>query len=799
MFFSSPPMASISIVFLVLSITFVAGRAQPNEPSRVRLGTSLTYPTSWPSPSHRFAFGFYPQGSGFAVGIWLVGMDNNITVVWTANRDDPPVTSKASLDFTKDGKLVLRTEQGPEQVIASGAKGPASYAVMNDSGNFVLYNNDSKITWQSFDSPTDTILQGQTLLAGAELASSLNEGDHSTGRFHLRMQTDGNLVSYPRNSGDAASDAYWNTGTSGSGFNPNGFLFDLYLNSTGGLNLVNQSNSATVYTLNDHLFSSGDINLDNNNNTIYRATLDVDGIFRLYSHTYNENRNDRVHLLLSTLENSCDIHDFCGLNSYCSAIGSKAGCSCYPGFDFINTSNKFLGCHQNFNEDDCRRSEDPEMLYNVASLENMSWADRPYSVKLIEERGCGKSCLVDCNCGAVLYTDTYCSKYKLPLRYGRIRNVTKPTTAFFKVYHPHQVHEVLIESKRSLILILSIILGSFLCLCLVLATSSILVYRHKFDRYRKLTENVNLGLAEEFTLRLFSYNELESATEGFQEELGRGSYGAVYKGTISEGGKTIVVKRLEKDVEEGDREFRAEIIAIARTHHKNLVRVLGICIEGNRKLLVYEYMNNGSLADLIFKAERPPIWKERIRIALDVARGLLYLHEESEVRIIHCNIKPQNILMDDNWTAKISDFGFAKLLMPNQSGATTTAEGTSAYLAPEWEKNSLISFQTDIYSLGVVLLEIVCCRRSIEVNVSTTDEIILSSWVYDCFAAGELDKLVKDETVDFRTLERMVKVGLWCVQEDPTLRPSMKNVVLMLEGTINVPIPPSPVLSIVVS
>ena len=357
--------------------------------------------------------------------------------------------------------------------------------------------------------------------------------------------------------------------------------------------------------------------------TIYRATLDADGIFRLYLHHF---KSDNSSSMLMEWSNQCEVSDFCGLDSYCSAIGSKAGCNCYPGFDFINTSNKFLGCHRNFNEDDCGRSEDPEMLYNVASLENMWWADRPYSVKPIEDKACGKSCLEDCNCGAVLYTDTSCSKYKLPLRYGRIKNATKPSVAFFKVYHPRQFHEVLIESKKSLILILSIILGSVLCLCLVLATSSILVYRHKFDRYRKLTENVNLGLAEEFTLRLFSYNELERATEGFQEELGRGSYGAVYKGTISEGGKTIVVKRLEKDVEEGDREFRAEIIAIARTHHKNLVRVLGICIEGNRKLLVYEYMNNGSLADLIFKVERPPIWEERIRIALDVAGEFLYLH-----------------------------------------------------------------------------------------------------------------------------------------------------------------------------
>ncbi|XP_023901210.1 G-type lectin S-receptor-like serine/threonine-protein kinase LECRK1 [Quercus suber] len=770
-------MASVPVLSLLLVLLVPAhANAQQNQSNVIHLGSSLSLNanrTCWVSPSGLFAFGFYPQNDGFAIGIWLVNQTEK-TVIWTAKRDDPPVSSNATLLLTIDGKLLLRTEQGRELPIFY-VNDPANSAAMLDSGNFVLYGNDSSVIWESFDFPTDTILGGQNL-SSENLVSSVSTSNHSSGHFLLDIQSDGSLVAYPvNNSLDGIDRLYWS---------------DRYvvLTRSGVLFLNTSAYGVRILANSSHP--------DKNGTTIYRATLDADGIFRLYLHHF---KSDNSSSMLMEWSNPCEVIGFCGLNSYCSAIGSKAGCNCYPGFDFINTSNKFLGCHQNFNEDDCGRSEDPEMLYNVASLENMWWADRPYSVKLIEEKACGKSCLEDCNCGAVLYTDTYCSKYKLPLRYGRIRYATKPSIAFFKVYHPRQVHEVLIESKKSLILILSIILGSVLCLCLVLATSSILVYRHKFDRYRKLTENVNLGLAEEFTLRLFSYNELERATEGFQEELGRGSYGAVYKGTISEGRKTIVVKRFEKDVEEGDCEFRAEIIAIARTHHKNLVRVLGICIEGDRKLLVYEYMNNGSLADLIFKAERPPIWKERIRIALDVARGLLYLHEESEVRIIHCNIKPQNILMDDNWTARISDFGFAKLLMPNQLGATTAVEGTSAYLAPEWEKNSLISFQTDIYSFGVVLLEIVCCRRSIEVNVSTADEIILSNWVYACFAAGELDKLVKDENVDFRTLERMVKVGLWCVQEDPTLRPSMKNVVLMLEGTINVLIPPSPVPSIVVS
>ncbi|KAM4092367.1 hypothetical protein ACB094_06G034100 [Castanea mollissima] len=786
-------MASIPVLpFLLLFLLPIHANAQQNQSNLILLGSSLSpnaNRTSWLSPSGLFAFGFYPQADGFAIGIWLVNQTEK-TIIWTANRDDPPVTSNATLNFTIDGKLLLRTEQGREFSISD--VDTVTSAAMLDYGNFVLYRNDSYVIWDSFDFPTDTILGGQNLSSGKSLVSSMSISDHSSGHYSFNMQEDGNLVAYPVNSSNNPQDAYWSSETF------YGSYASLILSGLGVL-FVHLSEGQRQILANSS-------NPDKNGTTIYRATLDADGIFRLYLHHFKNDNSSSMLMEWSALSDQCDVKGFCGLNSYCSGMGSKADCNCYPGFDFINTSNKFLGCHQNYNEDDCIRSEDPSMLYNITSLQNVRWSDGPYSVIPMEEEGCGKSCLEDCNCGAVLYTDAHCKKYKHPLRYGRVKNENKSTMAFFRVSNgntgildrPRQIHKVLIESKRSLILILSIILGLVLCLCFVLATSTILVYRHKFDRYRKLSENVNLGLAEEFTLQSFSYDELEIATDGFKEELGRGSFGAVYKGTIPKGDKIISVKRLENAVEEGEREFRAEITAIARTHHKNLVRVLGFCIEGPRKLLVYEYMNNGSLADLIFKSQRPPVCKERIRIALDVARGLLYLHEESEVRIIHCNIKPQNILMDDNWIAKISDFGFAKILMSNQSRATMGAEGASAYLAPEWQNNPLISIQTDIYSFGIVLLEIVCCRRSIEVNVSTADEIILSNWVYNCFAAGELAKLVKDENVDTMTLERMVKVGLWCVQEDPALRPSMKNVILMLEGTIEIPVPPSPIHSIVV-
>jgi hypothetical protein len=339
--------------------------------------------------------------------------------------------------------------------------------------------------------------------------------------------------------------------------------------------------------------------------------------------------------------------------------------------------------------------------------------------------------LEDCNCGAALYTGDSCAKYKLPLGYSRVSKSIS-ATAFFKVIRENITNppKVLTESKRGLILILTITLGSISCLCIIFAIYTLFRYRQKVYRYRSLSKNPKLGLIEEFTLRSFSYNELEKATDGFKEELGKGSFGVVYKGAISGGDKTIAVKRLEKFVKEGHWEFRAEIRAIARTHHRNLVQLLGFCFEGSRKLLVYEYMSNGSVADFLFKAKMRPIWKERVRIARDVARGILYLHDECEANIIHCNIKPQNILMDDTWTAKISDFGLAKLLLPNQSRTVVDAVGTTTgffYLAPEWKRNAMISVKADAYSFGIVLLEIVCCRSSIEVNVPTADEIILST------------------------------------------------------------------------
>uniref|UniRef100_F6I0I1 Receptor-like serine/threonine-protein kinase n=1 Tax=Vitis vinifera TaxID=29760 RepID=F6I0I1_VITVI len=703
-------MAPISIMFLLFFLNSMGVRAQTAKPKLIELGSSLS-PTngssSWVSPSGHFAFGFYPQDTGFAVGVWLVGQSGK-TVVWTANRDDPPVSSNTALEFTRNGKLLLRTGPGEEVSIADVAESSAS-ASMLDSGNFVLFgDNSSFIIWQSFQHPTDTLLGGQNL---------------------------SNILSSSKTESSAIG-----------------------------------------------------------------ATLDVDGVFRLYSHSFGNSNISSVSIMWSAFKNPCDVKGLCGVNGLCSSNGTNANCSCVPGFVSINRE-KYSGCYRSFNNEEGCRGQEPESLYNITTLRNVSWEGaNPYSaLTSLNEQGCSRSCLQDCNCWAAYYFNGTCRRYKLPLVHG-IANQNESGITFLKmslgtayvgddIPAPRNQTKVIESNKKELILILASSLGSIAFLCALVAVSSFFIYRSQVHRYRTLSENA----MEEFTLRSFSYNDLEKATDGFREELGRGPFGAVYKGTIAQGNQTIAVKRLEKVVEEGEREFQAEMTIIGRTHHRNLVRLLGFCMQGSKKLLVYEYMSNGSLADLLFNGEKRPIWRERVRIALDVARGIFYLHEECEVHIIHGDIKPKNILLDDSWTAKLSDFRLARLLRPNQTGTISRFGGSSrGYSAPERQKRMLISVEADVYSFGVVLLEIVCCRSNLDINVSTGDEILLCSWVYSCFVARELEKLVEGAEVNMKTLERMVKVGLLCIQDDPSLRPTMKNVILMLEGTVDVPVPPSP-------
>ncbi|KAG6775254.1 hypothetical protein POTOM_018696 [Populus tomentosa] len=769
-------MASI-IFFLLLALSFTASAQRQ---TNITLGSSLTPITnsSWLSPSGLYAFGFFRQRDGYSIGVFLSGISQK-TVVWSARRDDAPVPSNATLLFTTDGRVVLTSAQGGETSILSASQS-ASLASMSDSGNFVLYNSDREIIWQSFEHPTDTLLPTQQLRAGAELVSPVSETELSTGIYRLRMQNDGNLVQYPVSTPGAPQYAYFASGTYGAGDNvtlnldPDGRLY--LLNAT-GFNIKNLT--AGVYHTKE---------------TINMMKLDADGIFRLYSQ--NLTRNGNWSAVWSSTSDKCDPKGSCGLNGYCVMKDQEAECICLPGFEFVTQGNWTSGCERDFKAESCK-DKNGSSAYTMEELSNTEWEDVSYSVlSSTTKDNCKQACLEDCNCEAALFTDgQYCRKQRLPLRFGR-RNLESSNLAVVKVGRPISTmdnKEPITEKKnRGTGRTILIISGSFVAFGLAMvAIFGIIVYRYHVLSYKRVPNNDGTALNEVFAPRAFTYAELENVTGRFKEEIGRGSFGTVYKGILSSTRKVVAVKRLEKVLAEGEREFQNEMKVIGKTHHRNLVRLLGYCHDEHHRLLVYEYMSNGSLADILFSLEKRPCFPERLEIARNIARGIVYLHEECDTQIIHCDIKPQNILIDESRCPKVSDFGLAKFLKSDQTKTFTGIRGTRGYVAPEWHRNMPVTVKADVYSFGVMLLEITCCRKNVDWSLPE-DEAVLEQWVYQCFQDGDMDKLVGDEIVEKKQLDRMVKVGLWCTLDEPSLRPSMKKVLLMLEGTVEIPIPPSP-------
>ncbi|GJZ04830.1 G-type lectin S-receptor-like serine/threonine-protein kinase LECRK3 [Tanacetum coccineum] len=607
------------------------------------------------------------------------------TVVWTAYRDDPPVSPNATLELTHKGELVLVSEQsGVNKTIAANM----SSALMNDDGNFILYNDSMDVVWQSFHYPTDSILRGQSLLGGSELVSSVSKTNLSSGRFCIKMQMDGNLVMYPINTVEEHRTSYWATNTSEHGMNASKNY--LYL-SDAGLQLIDGNISDVISFLYD-----GPATV---------ATLGDDGIFRVYS--YNQ-INSTYSLAWRKPDYPCDVTNFCGCNSYCTTNDDQPYCVCLPGSDLIDPDRIYSGCERNYTKASCDSGKENATYYNMIIKEQLVWDDDPYYRAMTNNKGdCSKWCLEDCDCDASLLKDGYCSKHKFPLWYVEKSCEATIFTSFIKTGNISLLNVTANEgssSKKRWVVILVISIGFSIYSCMFLSLSGIFIFKYRLLKYKRIFESKTLGLAEDVILWSYTYNELKRATNGFKQELGRGSFGRVYKGSFYKGKKTIAVKRLEKVVDEGEKEFRAEMQVIGKTHHSP---------------------------------------------------------------ILYCDIKPQNILMDDFWNAKISDFGLAKLLNPDQTKTFTMVRGTRGYLAPEWQKNNPISVKVDIFSYGIV-------------------------WVYKCFERGQLNLLADHEEAEKESLERLVKVGLWCTQDEPALRPSMKCVLLMLEGITDIATPPCP-------
>uniref|UniRef100_A0A7N0U517 Uncharacterized protein n=1 Tax=Kalanchoe fedtschenkoi TaxID=63787 RepID=A0A7N0U517_KALFE len=294
----------------------------------------------------------------------------------------------------------------------------------------------------------------------------------------------------------------------------------------------------------------------------------------------------------------------------------------------------------------------------------------------------------------------------------------------------------------------------------------------------------------------FDFETVKTATENFSDDhkLGQGGFGAVYKGRLA--GQLVAVKRLALGSGQGDAEFKNEVLLLTKLQHKNLVRLHGFCLEGQERLLIYEFVPNGSLDQFLFDHSKSKDldWEKRYKIIGGIARGLLYLHEDSRHRIIHRDLKASNILLDEVMIPKIADFGLARLFPGDQTkGETSKVVGTYGYMAPEYI-HGRFSVKSDVYSFGVLLLELVSGRKNTHVIVSETAEDLIS-FAWDSWRAGTASAMIDPALKDGPTNEimRCIQVALLCVQESMSVRPSMAAVVAMLNSySLSLPLPSIP-------
>ncbi|KAL4581021.1 hypothetical protein LXL04_017227 [Taraxacum kok-saghyz] len=338
-------------------------------------------------------------------------------------------------------------------------------------------------------------------------------------------------------------------------------------------------------------------------------------------------------------------------------------------------------------------------------------------------------------------------------------------------------------------LVVSLVVG-IVVMITFLALLTFCVWRRKKGREEE--QGFDVGMNNEFEMGIgpkrFPYQELAISTGEFSEneKLGEGGFGAVYRGFLQKLGTHVAVKRVSKSSKQGIKEYASEVKIISRLRHRNLVQLIGWCHEKGELLLVYEFMENGSLDLHLFEAKSLLTWDRRYKIAHGLASALMYLHEEWEQCVLHRDIKSSNVMLDSNFNAKLGDFGLAKLVDHEKGSKTTILAGTLGYMAPECVVTGQATKESDVFSFGVVALEVACGRKPIMYK-SQENQIVLVEWVWGLYEIGTLFEAVDQRLgseYEEEEIKRLMIVGLWCTHPNPDLRPSMRQVICHTPGPV---------------
>ncbi|XP_027927199.1 putative receptor protein kinase ZmPK1 [Vigna unguiculata] len=738
------------------------------------------------SPNGVFSAGFVAVGENvysFAVFFTQPRSHNQPTIVWMANRENPVNGKRSKFSLSRTGNLVL-DDAAQRTVWSSNTVSLASPLLkLNDNGNLVLRDLQGTVLWQSFDFPTDTLLPGQPLTRRTQLVSARSDTNHSSGFYKLFFDDD-NVLRLLYDGPDVSS-IYW--------------PYPWLVSWDAGRSTYNSSRFAALDSLGRFISSDSFtfITSDYGATKQRRLKLDSDGNLRVYT------LHDEWFVSWHARADTCNIHGICGANSACSydhEHGRK--CSCLPGHRVKNHSDWSYGCEPVFVLS-CNRSES-------TFLELLGVEIYGYDANFSEANSysyCRNLCLEDCNCKGFQYSyndgkNVYNCYTKMQLLNGR-RTPSFKGTIYVKVPKNHSLFRE--ESFRSdahvcavkiprvydkyhvnkivrFFLWVAIVIGAIESVCVFV----VWVFVVKTRRKSHADEHDYHPLTDRF--RKFSYSELKKATKGFSEEIGRGAGGVVYKGILSDE-RHAAIKRLN-EAKQGEGEFLAEVSLIGRLNHMNLIEMWGYCAEGKHRLLVYEYMEKGSLAENL--SSNTLDWSKRYNIALGTARVLAYLHEECLEWILHCDIKPQNILLDANYQPKVADFGLSKLQNRNNlnNSSFSMIRGTRGYMAPEWVLNLAITSKVDVYSYGIVVLEMITGKspttgvQNIDGEESYNGRVV--AWVREKKSGRSWLQHIIDPALQTNynesKMELLAKVALDCVEEDKDIRPTMSQVVEMLQS-----------------
>ncbi|XP_020537544.1 G-type lectin S-receptor-like serine/threonine-protein kinase At4g27290 isoform X2 [Jatropha curcas] len=741
-----------------------------------------------------FILGFFKPGnsSNNYIGIWYNRISVK-TIVWVANREKPVVDRSSAELRISNGNLVLFDESNimlwSTNLLPRNSS--SVEAVLLDEGNLVLRDgSNSDPLWQSFDNPTDTFLPGARIginkITGtsARLTSWKNKNDPAPGLFSVELDPNGTSQFY----------ILWNRNVMWSSGNWNGKIFSLIPEMR--LNYIynfsyysNENESYFTYSL-------------YNTSIVSRCVIDVGGQIQQMSWLAAAKQ---WNLFWAQPRRQSDIYGYCGAYASYTETSPPLLCHCLAGFrpkslDEWNSGVYNAGCERKASLQ-CENSNGKNDRFLPS--QSMQLPGKTTVIQVGNAQECESTCLNNCACTAYAYYNSTCSIW-----FGDLLNVQQIAD-----YIPHgeTLYIKLAASEFSSSnnikkIVIGVVVGSIIIFIVLGLVLSIILRRKRATKMEKVSGTIyeiNKSIAAEGKsnphLVLFSFRSILTATNNFSEanKLGEGGFGPVYKGN-EPGDKEIAIKRLSRKSGQGLEEFMNELKLIANLQHKYLIRLLGYCVEKEEKILIYEYMPNRSLDKFLFDPSEKGqlLWDKRFKIAEGVAQGLLYIHKFSRLKVIHRDLKASNILLDEAMNPKISDFGMARIFGGNQTEANTNrVMGTYGYMSPEYAFSGQFSEKSDVFSFGVLLLEIVSGMRNTSFHRSGLS-LTLLSWAWELWKEGKeaelIDSSVK-ETCCSKEAVKCIHVGLLCVQEDPIDRPTMSLVVFMLSSDSQVlPSPKEP-------